>query len=53
MDWTQKGQIWVRLVKHGLDSISKAWTALKSARLVRIRTGGGGGNKYKESQINY
>ena len=32
MDWTQKP----RLVKHGLDSFSKTWTGLKSARLVNM-----------------
>ena len=31
MDWTQKP----RLVEHGLDSFSKTWTGLKSARLVK------------------
>ena len=31
MDWTQKP----RLVKHGLDSFSKTWTGLKSARFVK------------------
>ena len=37
MDWTQKP----RLVKHGLDSFSKTWTGLKSARLVKhgLKTG--------------
>ena len=30
-----------RLVKHGLDSFSKTWTGLKSARLVKhgLKTG--------------
>ena len=32
---------WTRLVKHGLDSFSKTWTGLKSARLVKygLKTG--------------
>ena len=32
---------WTRLVKHGLDSFSKTWTGLRSARLVKhgLKTG--------------
>ena len=31
LDWTSKnGLDWTRLVKHGLDPISKTWTGLKS-----------------------
>ena len=32
---------WTRLVKPGLDSFSKTWTGLKSARLVKhgLKTG--------------